>query len=76
MHILSLVTDNEPFLNQRKEENDCRNYFMINLDESMGPGQDRSPVTPGSAVGLATDCTTRPCDDSYKKFLFFKHLNL
>ena len=25
-----------------KEENDRRNYFMINLHESMGPGRDRT----------------------------------
>ena len=31
----------QPFLNQWKEENDRRNYFMINLQEIMGPGQDR-----------------------------------
>ena len=29
-------------MNQRKEENDRRNYFMINLHESMGPGRDRT----------------------------------
>ena len=27
---------------QRKEENDRRNYFIINLLESMGPGRDRT----------------------------------
>ena len=26
-------------MDQQWEENDCRNYFMINLHESMGPGQ-------------------------------------
>ena len=25
-----------------REENDRRNYFMINLHESMGPGRDRT----------------------------------
>ena len=30
------------FLNQRKEMNGRRNYFMINLHESMGPGRDRT----------------------------------
>ena len=30
----------QPFLNQPKEENDHRNYFTINLHESMGLGQD------------------------------------
>ena len=29
-------------MNQRKGGNDCRNYFMINLHESMGPGRDRT----------------------------------
>ena len=50
---------------QRKEENDRKNDFMINLQESIGPGQDHL-VTPGSAVSDAsaarhvTDCATRP----------------
>ena len=35
VHILSLVNDTN-FLNQRNEENDRRNYFMINLYESIG----------------------------------------
>ena len=30
------------FLNQWKEENECRKYFMINLHESMGMGRDRT----------------------------------
>ena len=52
-------------MNQRKEENDRRNHFMINLHESMGPDRDRL-ATPGSAVRHAsvarhvTDCATRP----------------
>ena len=29
-------------MNQRKEENDRRNHFMINLHESMGPDRDRT----------------------------------
>ena len=33
----------EDFFIQKKEENDRRNYFMINLHESMVPGRDRSP---------------------------------
>ena len=37
IHILSLVPEN-----QRKEENDLRNYFMINLHESMGLGGDQT----------------------------------
>ena len=32
----------QPFLNQQKEENDRRNYFMISLHESMGPGWDQT----------------------------------
>ena len=43
----------QPFLNQRKEENDIRKYFMINFHERMGPSWDRT----GSAI--ATDCRTR-----------------
>ena len=37
VHILLLVTDNNPSEGRR---NDRRNYFMINLHESMGPGRD------------------------------------
>ena len=66
MHILSLVTDNNPScINQRREENDRRNYFMINLYESMVPAGIKL-ATPGSAVRHAsvtrhvTDCATRP----------------
>ena len=34
----------QPFLNQQKEENDHRNYFMIKLHKSMGPGGDQTHV--------------------------------
>ena len=37
-HIVLLVINRQqPFLNQRKEENDRRNYFMINHHESLNP---------------------------------------
>ena len=42
MHILTLVTDNNPSWISRREENGRRNYFMINLHESMGLGRDRT----------------------------------
>ena len=41
IHVLSLVTDNNPSRFSGRKENDCRNYFMINLHESMGPDRDR-----------------------------------
>ena len=40
VYILSLVTDNNPSLISRREENDSRSYFMINLRESMEEGRD------------------------------------
>ena len=40
MYILLLVTDNNQSWISRREENGCRNYFMMNLHESMGPGHD------------------------------------
>ena len=41
MHILSLVTDNNSsWIIKRNDEIESRNYFMINLHVSMGPGQD------------------------------------
>ena len=43
VHILLLVTDNNSsWMIQQNGENDRRNYFMINLHESMGRGQDRT----------------------------------
>ena len=41
IHVLSLVTDNNPSRFSGREENDRRNYFMINIHESMGPDRDR-----------------------------------
>ena len=46
VHILSLVTTLIERFSGR-EENNRRNYFMINLQESMGPGPEQ---TPGSAA--------------------------
>ena len=40
VHMLSLVTDNNSSRISRMEENGRRNYFMINLHLSMGPGWD------------------------------------
>ena len=47
VHILSLATENNPFLNQGKGENDCRKYFTINPHERMGPDWDvtQTPVS-------------------------------
>ena len=45
------------FLNQWKEENDRRNYFMINRHKSMGLAGIKL-ASPGSAVRHTTDCTT------------------
>ena len=42
IHVLSLVTDNNPSRFSGREENDRRNHFMINHHESMGPDRDRS----------------------------------
>ena len=41
VHIHSLETDNNPLeWNSGREENDHRNYLMITLHKSMGPGWD------------------------------------
>ena len=50
-----------------REENDCRKYFMINLNESMGPGRDRTrdpwicSQTRICCTSSVADCTTWPC---------------
>ena len=49
------LTVNNPSWNQWKEENGRRNYFMINIYGSMGPGRDQTR-THVSAVRLVTDC--------------------
>ena len=41
LHAHTFACNWQAFLNQRKE-NDHRNYFIINLHESMGPGRDRT----------------------------------
>ena len=42
LHILFLVTDKKPSWISRREESDLINYFMINLNVSMGPSQDQT----------------------------------
>ena len=42
VYILSLIPNNNPSKISGREENDSRNYFMINLYESMGLGQDQT----------------------------------
>ena len=42
MLILFAFTDNNPSWISGREDNGCRIYFMINLGESMGLGQDRT----------------------------------
>ena len=59
VHILSLVTDNNPSRIRGREESDCRNYFIVNLHDSMWQGLDRTR-TPGSAVRHITDCAKWP----------------
>ena len=52
------------------EENDRRNYFMINLHKSMGLGRDQTRY-PESAVRLAsvarhvTHCAKQPSDNGW-----------
>ena len=52
--VLLLVTDNN--LCRGREENDRRNYFMINLHESMGPGRDRTRVLVLIALSSKEGC--------------------
>ena len=65
VHIHSLVTDNNPSWINGKKENGRRNYFMINLHESMGRLKIKL-MTPGSAVRQVaaarhiTDCALWP----------------
>ena len=66
VHILSLVTDKQHFLNQRREENGSRNYFMSNLCKKVWDRARIKLATPRSAVRLVstvrhiTDCATWP----------------
>ena len=42
VHILSLVTDNNPSWISGREKNGCRNYFMTYLHKTMGPNRNRT----------------------------------
>ena len=42
VHILSLVTGNNPYSISGREENDSRKDFIISLLDSMGLGRDRT----------------------------------
>ena len=63
VHILSLVIDNSPSRVSGREENGCRNYFMVNFHERMGLAGIEL-ADPGSAVRHITtvrhiiDCAT------------------
>ena len=46
----------QAFLNQRKEENDRSNYFMINLYKRMGLGEDQTR-NPWICNQIANDCS-------------------
>ena len=48
-----------PFLNQRKEENDHRKYFMINLYKRMLLHTGIKPMTSWSPEGQASDWATK-----------------
>ena len=66
MHILLLVTDNKTSRISGREENDHRNFFMINLYESIGPGRIEL-LTLGAAVRHAFAARDRP---HYAELLF------
>ena len=46
----------QPFLNQRKEKNDCMNYFIISTQVWGWAGIKLT--IPESAIGLASNCAT------------------
>ena len=81
VHILSLLTDNtllEWF--SGREENDRRNYFMINIHERMGPGGDRT-CDPWICSQTRICCQTcyrlryvAPCNKLMNKFCQFAYL--
>ena len=52
-----------------REENDRRNHFMINLHESMGPGQDQTcdPWSAGRLASVARHVTNCP---AYLSFIW------
>ena len=56
----SLVTDNSPSWISGREENGHRNYFMINLHESMGPGRDgtSNPCQLFKSAAFYVKCTS------------------
>ena len=69
MHILSLVTDNSPSWIRGSKENGRRNYFMINLRESMGLGWDQ---TRDPWICIQTRCQLRYAARYPKRVLWQK----
>ena len=57
---LCLTGPMHPFLNQRKEKNISRNYFMI-ISTKVWDRVGIELATPGSAVRHVTDCAMWPC---------------
>ena len=63
VHILSVVTDNNPSWISRLEEKGRKNDFMINLRKSMGQGRNGTSdpwICSQTVVRRLTDCTTQP----------------
>ena len=58
VHILSPVTDNCPFLNQRKGDNGRRNCFMTILLPRMCAGREDESATGRIPGGRASDRVT------------------
>ena len=76
-HSFACNSQKKTFLNQRKggewpEENDRRNYFMINLHESMGPGYNR---TRGPLICSLT-CIWNHLIPLYISKIIWKHFTL
>ena len=60
VHILSLVTDSKPSGILEKEENGCRNYLMIDLQQSYGTQSGMNFQPSGPAVNTYLQSDTLP----------------
>ena len=71
MHILSLVTDNNPPLISGREENGRINDFMINLHESMGHVTDCATECVIGFRTFPSFSATEIAQEFIQKFRFF-----
>ena len=77
LHDNSALSYNMHDISAGKEENDRRNYFMINLHERMGPGRDQTheTITSVCLFDLNTKILTFATEKTFVIVIFIRRRN-